>query len=69
VGCCGEPTALIIQQGILVKTVFSSDLLKGQHAIITGAGSGINLRIAERFAQQGASISIIGRNLNLLSTR
>jgi NAD(P)-dependent dehydrogenase (short-subunit alcohol dehydrogenase family) len=63
-GRCGEPPALIIQQGILVKTVFSSDLLKGQHAIITGAGSGINLRIAERFAQQGASISIIGRNLD-----
>lgn len=45
-----------------MDSVFKSDLLKGQHAIITGAGSGINKRIAERFAAQGASISIIGRN-------
>jgi len=42
--------------------VFQPDLLKGQHAVITGAGSGINKRIAERFAAQGARISIIGRN-------
>ncbi len=31
--------------------------------MITGAGSGINRAIAERFAAQGASVSIIGRNL------
>jgi NAD(P)-dependent dehydrogenase (short-subunit alcohol dehydrogenase family) len=45
-----------------MPTVFQPDLLKGQHAIITGAGSGINKRIAERFAAQGARISIIGRS-------
>ena len=33
-----------------MNSVFKSDLLKGQYAIITGAGSGINKRIAERFA-------------------
>lgn len=45
-----------------MDSVFKSDLLKGQHAIITGASSGINKRIAERFADQGASISIIDSN-------
>lgn len=45
-----------------MDSVFNTGLLVGQHAIITGAGSGINKRIAERFAAQGASITIIGRN-------
>ncbi len=45
-----------------MSSVFRANLLAGQHAIITGAGSGINKRIAERFAMQGARISIIGRN-------
>jgi NAD(P)-dependent dehydrogenase (short-subunit alcohol dehydrogenase family) len=47
---------------LFVSSVFRANLLTGQHAIITGAGSGINKRIAERFAMQGARISIIGRN-------
>jgi NAD(P)-dependent dehydrogenase (short-subunit alcohol dehydrogenase family) len=47
---------------VFVDSIFKSGLLQGQHAIITGAGSGINKRIAERFASQGASVSIIGRN-------
>ncbi|CAL8475613.1 protein of unknown function (plasmid) [Caballeronia sp. S22] len=45
-----------------MNAVFKDNLLAGQHAIITGAGSGINKRIAERFAMQGARISIVGRN-------
>lgn len=43
--------------------IFAPDLLKGQHAFMTGAGSGINLRIAQRFAAHGAKVSILGRNL------
>ncbi|CAN7793743.1 SDR family oxidoreductase [Caballeronia sp. LjRoot34] len=46
-----------------MSSVFRANLLDGQHAVITGAGSGINKRIAERFAVQGASISIVGRNV------
>ncbi|WP_206958183.1 SDR family oxidoreductase [Trinickia acidisoli] len=45
-----------------MSSVFNANLLAGQHAVITGAGSGINKRIAERFAIQGACISIVGRN-------
>ena len=42
--------------------IFRPDLLQGRHAVISGGSSGINQRIAERFARQGAAISIIGRN-------
>lgn len=45
-----------------MKDIFQPNLLKDRHAVISGAGSGINQRIAERFARMGASVSIIGRN-------
>jgi NAD(P)-dependent dehydrogenase (short-subunit alcohol dehydrogenase family) len=41
--------------------VFGQRLLAGKHAIVTGGGSGINLAIAERFAQHGATVALIGR--------
>jgi NAD(P)-dependent dehydrogenase (short-subunit alcohol dehydrogenase family) len=44
-----------------VNSVFSAGLLTGKHALVTGGGSGINLRIAQRLAEQGASVSLIGR--------
>lgn len=44
-----------------MNPVFTEGLLAGRHALITGGGSGINFRIAERFAEQGASTSLIGR--------
>lgn len=44
-----------------MNQVFREGLLKGKHAFVTGGGSGINLRIAERFAAQGASVSLVGR--------
>lgn len=46
-----------------MNDIFSNHLLTSKHTLITGAGSGINRTIAERFAAQGASVSIIGRNL------
>ncbi|MGE5114403.1 MAG: SDR family oxidoreductase [Acidobacteriaceae bacterium] len=42
-------------------SAFKDDLLQDKIAVITGGGSGINLRIAERYAQQGVKIALIGR--------
>jgi NAD(P)-dependent dehydrogenase (short-subunit alcohol dehydrogenase family) len=41
--------------------VFGQKILEGKSAVITGGGSGINLAIAKRFAQQGAKVALIGR--------
>lgn len=43
-------------------SVFTSNLLKGQTALITGGSSGINLGIARRFAEHGANLVILARN-------
>ena len=45
-----------------MPVVFQDHLLAGRHAFITGGGSGIGLAIAERFAQAGCAVSILGRN-------
>lgn len=42
-------------------SAFKSALFENKLAVITGGGSGINLRIAERFAQQGTKLGLIGR--------
>jgi NAD(P)-dependent dehydrogenase (short-subunit alcohol dehydrogenase family) len=42
-------------------SIFKERLLEGKTAVITGGGSGINLRIAERFAEHGARLVLIGR--------
>ena len=44
-------------------TIFQPDFLQGRHAFITGGGSGINLGIAQRFAQHGCAVTLLGRTL------
>ena len=44
-----------------MSSIFRDGLLAGKVAFLTGGGSGICLRIAERFAQQGAKVVLVGR--------
>lgn len=49
-----------------MNDVFREGLFAGQTVVVTGGGSGINLRIAERFAAQGAHTALIGRTQSKL---
>jgi NAD(P)-dependent dehydrogenase (short-subunit alcohol dehydrogenase family) len=41
--------------------------LQDRHAVVTGAGRGIGLAIATRLAQQGARLTLLGRDLETLT--
>lgn len=45
---------------------FSPDRFKGQVAVITGGADGLGKSIAQRLAQEGASLALLDRNANLL---
>ncbi|MEM6730125.1 MAG: SDR family NAD(P)-dependent oxidoreductase, partial [Myxococcota bacterium] len=45
----------------MTNPIYSSDVLKGQTAFITGGTSGINLGIAKHFVRFGASVAVLGR--------
>jgi NAD(P)-dependent dehydrogenase (short-subunit alcohol dehydrogenase family) len=42
-------------------SIFREQVLKGKTAFVTGGGSGIGQRMAERFAEHGANVMLIGR--------
>jgi NAD(P)-dependent dehydrogenase (short-subunit alcohol dehydrogenase family) len=44
-----------------MAAIFREHLLQNKTAFVTGGGSGINLRIAERFAEHGAKVCLMGR--------
>lgn len=45
----------------MAQSVFRDGILAGKVAFVTGGGSGINLGIARRLAQQGAKVALLGR--------
>jgi NAD(P)-dependent dehydrogenase (short-subunit alcohol dehydrogenase family) len=45
-----------------MASIFRDNLLKNKVAFVTGGSSGICLRIAERFAEHGARVMLLGRN-------
>ena len=51
-----------------MSSAFGERILEGKSAVITGGGSGINLAIAQRLAEHGASVALIGRTQEKLDT-
>ncbi|MGA7413526.1 MAG: SDR family oxidoreductase [Bryobacteraceae bacterium] len=49
-----------------MASIFRDRLLDGKVAFITGGGSGIGLRIAERFSEHGANVMLAGRRAEKL---
>ena len=50
-------------------TALHSDLLKGQHALVTGGGRGIGAAIADGLAAHGASLTVLGRTAATLEAK
>ena len=44
-----------------MASIFRDSLLQGKTAFVTGGGSGIGQRMAERFAEHGARVMLVGR--------
>src|SRR6202163_1167152 len=49
-----------------MASIFRDRLLAGKTAFVTGGGSGIGQRMAERFAEHGASVMLVGRKQDKL---
>jgi NAD(P)-dependent dehydrogenase (short-subunit alcohol dehydrogenase family) len=47
-------------------SIFRENVLAGKTALVTGGGSGIGQRMAERFAEHGAKVMLVGRKADKL---
>ena len=56
----------LLSLAIPMASIFRDGLLAGKTAVVTGGGSGIGLRMAERFAQHGARVMLAGRRQEVL---
>lgn len=51
----------------VMASIFRDRILEGKVAFVTGGSSGIGLRMAERFAEHGAKVMLVGRNPDKLN--
>lgn len=51
-----------------MASIFREHLLDGKTAFVTGGGSGIGQRMAERFAEHGAKVMLVGRKQERLDS-
>lgn len=49
-------------------SIFRENVLAGRTAFVTGGGSGIGQRMAERFAEHGANVMLVGRKQDRLDS-
>ena len=49
------------------QPLYSPDMLRGQVAVVTGGGSGIELAISEAFLRYGAEVLITSRDADRLA--
>lgn len=53
---------------VSIAQINHGNILKGKKILITGGGSGLGLAMAQKFANEGAKVLIIGRNEDRLKT-
>lgn len=61
----------MMTSGVFRRTIvemFASDVLKDQTIVVTGGGTGLGRAMAERFAELGARLILVARQLDRLET-